>query len=52
MDITNDATVTWLRNQLRKLIKSLSLDDETLPPDVVFVVDAGTTENLPTYFKV
>ena len=58
LDITNNATVPWLRERLEKLMKSLSsngivIDDKNSPlPDVAFFVDSGSYENLPAYFQV
>ena len=58
LDITNKETIFWLRHRLEKLMNSLTENEETeygkkvMLPDVVFFVDAGTSENLPTYFQV
>ena len=58
LDITNKETISWLRHRLEKLMNSLTENEETeygkklMLPDVVFFVDAGTSENLPTYFQV
>ena len=58
LDITNKATVAWLRETLEKLMTSLSSDEIVINdknfqlPDVAFFVDSGSFENLPTYFQV
>ena len=62
LDITNNETVSWLNGKLEGLRKSLSFDDGIDPmngknsnshlPNVAYVVDSGSFENLPAYFQV